>query len=372
MADGQTIRPTARDFASLSANQRTRKRCGTWLGYLDRQTQQRTGSPDSARRVAEAKFGLPVARIISCKRQLSVPLLPSLGCASAANAELATFLIAGDLHMHRVGLFCLLVLLVAAGAVSAEPLSIGDTFVIDSKVLGEQRRINVFIPPGYAESGAAGLPVIYMPDGGVQEDFLHVAGLVHILSLNGSMQPHLLVGIENTERRRDLTPPTRFDEDRAIAWRVGGSAAFRRFIATELIPYIDAHYRTTDERALVGESLAGLFVVETLLRQPELFDHYLAFDPSLWWDRHALADQAIDLLAKSPAAPRRLFIASSSEKDISALSARLAEQLTRDAPSWLHWSYQSMPDETHGTIYHPALLKALRWLAHDTQPAAEH
>src|SRR5690554_4934034 len=87
----------------------------------------------------------------------------------------------------------------------AEPLIIGDTFSLHSEVLSETRRINVYIPAGYEDSDTLRLPVLYMPDGGIGEDFLHVAGLVQILSMNGNMRPHILVGIENTERRRDLT-----------------------------------------------------------------------------------------------------------------------------------------------------------------------
>ena len=55
---------------------------------------------------------------------------------------------------------------------------------------------------------------------------------------------------------------------------------------------IDARYATTGERAIVGESLAGLFVVETFLREPELFDTYVAFDPSLWWNDAGLVTGA--------------------------------------------------------------------------------
>jgi enterochelin esterase-like enzyme len=62
----------------------------------------------------------------------------------------------------------------------AQPLAIGDTFTLDSKALGETRRINVWRPPAeVAESGAAKpgapLPVLYLLDGGLGEDFLHVA-----------------------------------------------------------------------------------------------------------------------------------------------------------------------------------------------------
>jgi predicted alpha/beta superfamily hydrolase len=144
---------------------------------------------------------------------------------------------------------------------NVEPLIVGDTFTIDSKVLGEKRRINVYLPPGYKESSDSRVPVLYMPDGGMAEDFLHIAGLVQISVTNGTMRPFLLVGIENTQRRRDMTGPTENEEDKKIAPRVGGSLAFRTFIRGELMPEIRRRYRTTVETAIVGESLAGLFVV---------------------------------------------------------------------------------------------------------------
>ena len=153
----------------------------------------------------------------------------------------------------------------ATGSVSQPaPLVIGDTFTIASKILGETRRIDVYLPPGDDEGAGAPLPVLYMPDGGMGEDFLHVAGLVQVSVGNGTMRPFLLVGIENTERRRDMTGPTSVEEDWKIAPHVGGSAAFRAFIRNESMPAMESRYRATRERAVVGESLAGLFVVETL------------------------------------------------------------------------------------------------------------
>lgn len=58
----------------------------------------------------------------------------------------------------------------------ASPIVIGESFTIDSRALGEVRRINVFLPTVYGEPPAGPIPVLYMPDGGVAEDFLHVAG----------------------------------------------------------------------------------------------------------------------------------------------------------------------------------------------------
>jgi predicted alpha/beta superfamily hydrolase len=242
----------------------------------------------------------------------------------------------------------------------AAPLVIGETFTIDSKILSETRRINVYLPPGYAESPDARLPVLYMPDGGMAEDFLHVAGLVQVSVGNGTMRPFLLVGIENTERRRDMTGVTENADDKKIAPRVGGSGAFRKFIRDELMPQVKGRYRTTDETAIVGESLAGLFVVETFLLEPDLFDTYLAFDPSLWWNNQKLVNGAGERLRARPKLKKTLYFASSGDSGLDVIAQRLAEALGKNAPSDLRWHYEKMPEEKHSTIYHPAALKAFR------------
>jgi hypothetical protein len=254
-------------------------------------------------------------------------------------------------------------LLVAAILQSTpSPLTIGETFTITSKALGETRRVNVYLPPGYVDSKDVRLPVLYMPDGGIAEDFLHVAGLVQVSVGNGTMRPFLLVGIENTERRRDMTGPTDNSEDRQIAPRVGGAAAFRTFIRTELMPAVKARYRTTSESAIVGESLAGLFVVETFLLEPDLFDTYIAFDPSLWWnDRKLLASAAARLQSRTLKG-KTLYVASSNEPELATLAAELAGVLKKAAVQGLDWRYEPMPQEQHSTIYHPAALRAFRAL----------
>lgn len=276
-----------------------------------------------------------------------------------------------DMHAFRAGLCfflpkaCLILLfwplgMAAAGTGDTESLVMGETFTIDSTVLHEKRRINVYLPPDYRATKEALLPVLYMPDGGMAEDFLHVAGLVQVSVGNGTMRPFILVGIENTERRRDMTGPTEVESDKQIAPHVGGSEAFRKFLRDELIPEVKRRYRTTKESAIVGESLAGLFVVETFLLDPALFDTYLAFDPSLWWNKQSLLKDASERLRKWPQLEKTLYFASSDEPGIIEGTAKLAEVLGENAPTRVHWHYEKMPEEGHGTIYHPAALRAFR------------
>jgi predicted alpha/beta superfamily hydrolase len=246
----------------------------------------------------------------------------------------------------------------------AAPLSIGESWTIDSALLGEQRRINVYIPAGVAPGTP--LPVLYMPDGGLLEDFLHVAGLLQVGAGNLTTRPFLLVGIENTERRRDLTGPTSNPKDRSIAPRVGGSGQFRNFIRHELMPEVAKRYRIGAERAIVGESLAGLFVVETLLLEPDLFDTYIAIDPSLWWNDGGLLKGPAPGAASKPHV-KTLYVAASADARASLEGAGMATVFGK-LPG-LQFHYEAWPGETHATIYHPAALKAFRTVLKPAAPA---
>lgn len=248
----------------------------------------------------------------------------------------------------------------AATAGKSEPLTIGETFTIDSAALHEKRRINVYASPLPAGPGAPQRVFLYMPDGGIAEDFLHVAGLVQVGTGNGTMRPTLLIGIENTERKRDMTGPTEDAEDKKIAPRVGGSAAYRQFLREELMPEITRRYGQPARKAIVGESLAGLFVVETFLREPDLFDTYIAFDPSLWWNRSRLVADAPALLSTGSRSGKAVFIASSGQPELAAAAQKLDATLEDAHVAGLSHAYAPFPQETHATIYQPAALRAFR------------
>lgn len=237
-----------------------------------------------------------------------------------------------------------------------------ETFFVDSKILLEKRTINYWIPSEYIQTTDS-IPVLYMLDGGIEEDFLHLAATLNELIRSKKIPPMLLIGIENTVRRRDLTGKTTNKRDLQIAPVVGGSEQFRRFIAEELFSEVDKRFpNATQQRGIIGESLAGLFVTETLLVQPALFNSYIAFDPSLWWNNHQLVKDADKLLTKDSFHSKRFWFASSSAKDIYRYTKQLAADFMELDPTKQNWNYRSNPSETHGTIFKATKEEALIWM----------
>jgi predicted alpha/beta superfamily hydrolase len=242
----------------------------------------------------------------------------------------------------------------AAVAPASDPVLPHQTFTIDSKALGEVRRINVYTPPGYNAAANARYPVLYMPDGGLDEDFPHVTTDVDTAIRAGEMRPVIVVGIENTERRRDMTGPTDVEADRKIAPHVGGSAHFRAFIRDELMPAVGQRLRGNGETAIVGESLAGLFVLETFFQEPRLFDTYIALSPSLWWNAQALVRGAEERLRAEPRLTGTLYFATAGDDGLDDAVKTLTAALRAAAPKGLTWYYEPKPDLKHSTIYRAA------------------
>lgn len=234
------------------------------------------------------------------------------------------------------------------------------SFKIESKILGETRIINVWTPPEYSPSTNS-LSVLYMPDGGIKEDFPHIANTLAELIAAKKIAPIILVGIENTQRRRDLTGPTEVKRDKAIAPIVGGSKQFRNFINDELFTEINKQYKTTNKKGIIGESLAGLFVTETFLLTPNMFDFYIAFDPSLWWNNKNLLVTAPENLSKFPSTEKRFWFAGSSAKDISKSTNKLSGALKSANLKNLKWHFSNEPNEKHNTIFRATKEKAIIW-----------
>lgn len=239
------------------------------------------------------------------------------------------------------------------------PIQFGETYTIQSDALGEARTINVWVPPHADQDPRAPYRVLYLIDGGTQQDWFHITGLAQLGALSWTFEPMVVVGIETDDRQNELTPEAS-DQRYMAEFPTSGSAPdFRAFLIGEVKPFIEANFPVGEKSALVGESLAGLFVADTYLKNPDAFDDYIAISPSLWWDDKALSVKAARLMAGNDYEGKRLFIAAADEGGTMQDAIDQFYDAAVDAGVEVHFDDLSAT-ETHATIFHQAALHAFR------------
>lgn len=246
------------------------------------------------------------------------------------------------------------------------PITIGTSYTLHSATLGDDRQINVWTPADYgsAENANRRYNVLYVLDGALDQDFQHIAGLGQLGALSWTYETLIVVGIQTKDRRAELTRRPHDARHAAEFPQAGGARRFQDFVANEVIPLIEANYRTGEGRALMGESLAGLFVVDTFLHRPALFRDYIAISPSLWWDDQHFARHGGHDLEGRAASNTRLYLAIANEGGATQAGMNRFLALLEAAPQGsVTWRFSDRSaTETHATIYHAAALDALRWL----------
>ena len=153
--------------------------------------------------------------------------------------------------------------------------------------------------------------------------------------------------------------------------QLGGADDFRTMIREIVQPFINSTFRTSDKRIVVGESLAGLFITETLLKDPELFTDYIAVSPSLWYDDRSLAKQASSLLKGHNSSERNVYLTMADEGGTMQKGLdEVVKAIKESGLEQLNLNYiDRRQNEFHWTIYHDAVLDALRWILPAPQPA---
>ena len=250
-----------------------------------------------------------------------------------------------------------------------EPIVLGTSQHLRSVALGEDRTINVVLPASYAKEPNKRYPVLYLIDGGVDQDLVHVAGVLQLNSAWGRSREAILVGIATKDRRRELTGRVADAELLKKYPTSGASAKFRSFIRDQVKPLIERSYRTNGYDAVIGESLAGLFILDTYLTEPDLFDAYGAISPSLWWDKEAIANGAAAKLGAKQDGHRLYFAVANEGADMRSADDRVADALKAKAHNWCFAVHE---DLTHSTIYQQVSPQALQFLLPpDEAPAPE-
>lgn len=255
---------------------------------------------------------------------------------------------------------------------------IGQTDSLYSEVLGEYRELFIQLPDGYDPKGSVQYPVVYILDG---EVLLPTVTLVQSYYSGGFTPEMILVGISNARNRtRDLTPTKVREMYGQNFWdSTGGASQFSTFIEQDLFPYVKSKYSVSPYRTLIGHSYAGLFALHTFLEKSDLFNNYIAIDPSLDWDAQVLLKDLDSKLKGQDYSNQALFISLSGQlnmqdqevtidnvmEDESPMSlfarsnVEFSNRVKAYADTGLSYTWKFYENDLHGTVPFPSIYDGL-------------
>jgi predicted alpha/beta superfamily hydrolase len=227
-----------------------------------------------------------------------------------------------------------------------------DRLTINSAILGEERTVLVRVPANYAQTSEK-FPVVYMTDAHPPQNAM-MAGIIEQQVWGDMMPEMILVGIQNTNRTRDLTL-TKNERGEG-----GGADKFLQFIESEVIPLVEKNYRTQPYRIFAGHSLGGLFAVYSFVARPDLFNAYIAASPVLQWDDNLVIKRAEEIFRQKKEFKKVMFLALGNEQDLSKGFGAFRDLLKRADPKGFEYEMREMPEENHGSVVLPAYYWGLR------------
>lgn len=256
-----------------------------------------------------------------------------------------------------IGSINLLLSQVSDATPQVSELTIGEQMSFHSKILNEKRSFNIYLPYSYSREQHKTYPVIYLLDGSLDEDFLHISGIVQFGSFSWiNMVPEsIVVGISNIDRKKDFTFPSNNKLDQEDFPTAGKSGDFMNFLQEEVFKIIEAHYRISSERTLIGQSLGGLLATEILFKRPEMFDNYIIVSPSLWWDDDSLLNYQPEALTSK----KSVYIGVGEEGEyMKRIAEELYEKINVPNSRKADVYYRFFKERDHGDALHVAVYDA--------------
>lgn len=182
-----------------------------------------------------------------------------------------------------------------------------------SRGLAAERELLIWLPPGYATEPDRQFPVIYFNDGANGFDpetsplsrvDLAADEWARLLAAERAMPESILVGVCHPE---GFSEGPRSGRDLDLSLEFGGGA-YARFLADELVPSIDARYRTiarAEARTIGGAGLGALNALHAALSYPEVFGRMFGFSTPL----SGAGREAADVWTEWPTIARGRFSA---------------------------------------------------------------
>ncbi|RKE95375.1 alpha/beta hydrolase-fold protein [Ichthyenterobacterium magnum] len=227
-------------------------------------------------------------------------------------------------------------------------ISIGTNHTIHSKILNQDRELQVYLPDNYKDSGKL-YPVLYILDG--QWYFLNGIAIQKSTRSSHYFPDMIVVGIKTTNPLR-----------RSLYGR--NSENFLLFLEKEVIKYVDDNFKTTNTRILFGWENAANFASSVILHEKQIFDAVIVSNGAFASNEEI---DAFDALENSTI--KYLYIAGST-KDIYSIgySEAFSNALQEKNPKNLMYKSELFNDETHGSLSYLAMHFGLKHYYHNYLP----
>ncbi|MFP8844264.1 alpha/beta hydrolase [Shewanella baltica] len=156
-----------------------------------------------------------------------------------------------------------------------------------------------------------------------------------------------------------------------VKFETGEALNYLTFIESEVIPFVETHYRATpDHRTLAGQSLGGSFGVLTLLTKPQLFENYILTSPSLWIHDSYLFELEKQFAAKNTELKAKIYFATGametpangSKNDMVGLQNAFVAKLRSRNYSSLEVKDDIIEGAYHETTFPIGFTKGALWL----------
>ena len=156
-----------------------------------------------------------------------------------------------------------------------------------STIMNKNYQVQIYLPPGYDNSGNTAYPVLYVHDG---QEYISLAGMNNTLDNlldSNKIDPVIGVFIRPTNRNEEYGFSLRYD--------------YKDFIIQELVPYVDANYPTLKSpqyRLTMGTSLGGNISGLIAYEHPEIIGNCGLHSPAFWVNEFEVARWYTDSIPK--------------------------------------------------------------------------
>jgi predicted alpha/beta superfamily hydrolase len=241
-------------------------------------------------------------------------------------------------------------------------INIATKYVINSKILKENRSILISLPEGY-EKTASKYPVLVLTDG--MQNIKHAIGSIELLTRTGSIPPIIVVGIKSNNRTKDFSPTVSKNSPGS-----GNGPKYLEFIENEVLTFVKSNYRTHPFTILEGHSLGGVFTAYALMQKPGLFDAHLIMSPSFWWNDEEFIKKAGPFFKANPGLDKAIYFSIGKDESSSKWGMRkelsnFVDSLKANKPQNTRFKLTEFENEGHMSSPLLGTYFGLKWIFSD-------